>query len=262
MIVAVTVVHVVQVPADDVVRVIAVRDGFVAAPEPMGVAIVVAGAGVCGGARRRVLAADGERVLIDVVSVDMVEMPVVEVVLVTFVLDGSVPAAGAVNVVVLGVGLVLAAHAVLSSGRFALVGSLVVLVVRRWLRGVLDGTVDEVAHVRVRQRIEDVLAGAPARDDSFCAEEPQLLRHRREPHARRLRELRHAPLAIAEAMEKLEARDVSCRAEDGRRALELLVAHDRVADPPRVLLRTAHLGARRGSVGLVRGRTDHYFTIS
>ena len=42
--------------------------------------------------------------------------------------------------------------------------------------GVLDGAVDERAHVRVGQRVEDVLAGAAPRDDALGAEQAQLLR--------------------------------------------------------------------------------------
>ena len=100
VVVAVIPVRVVQVPIDEVVDVVAVRNGFVPAVRAVDVSLVVPGAGVSGGAVRRVPLADLDHMLIDVVFVDVVQVPVVKVVDVAVVHDGGVPAVGAVHVVV------------------------------------------------------------------------------------------------------------------------------------------------------------------
>lgn len=100
MIVAVTVVRVVQVAVDEVVDVIAVRDRFVPAAGPVDVRAVVARALVLRGALDRVGLADGQAVLVDVLAVRMMQMPVVQEVDVTVVLDGGVATVGPVGVIV------------------------------------------------------------------------------------------------------------------------------------------------------------------
>jgi hypothetical protein len=93
----------VQVPEDHVVDVVAVRDRVVAAVRTVHVVGLVGAARVVGRARRRVGAADVERVVVDVVAVHVVEVPVV--------LDGLVAAADGMPVVavvgVLVVGVVV-----------------------------------------------------------------------------------------------------------------------------------------------------------
>jgi hypothetical protein len=108
VIVAVTSVHVVEVPRHEVVGVIAVGHRLVAAARAVDVGRVVDLARMSRGAVRGVLAADGERVFVDVIAVYVVEVAVVEEVLVTFVLDRGMPTAGSVNVRMVLVGLVLA----------------------------------------------------------------------------------------------------------------------------------------------------------
>lgn len=98
MVVAVARVRVVQVTRDEVVGVVAVRDGFVAAAGAVSVSLVVRSAGVAGGAGRGVRAADGDGVLVGVVAMHVVQVPIVEVVGVPVVLDGNVSAARAVGV--------------------------------------------------------------------------------------------------------------------------------------------------------------------
>ena len=110
MIVAVPVVCVVQVAPDDVVRVVAVRHGLVAAVLAVRVARVVVAARVTGGAARRIGAADVEAVAVDVIAVHVVHVTVVEVVGVTLVLDRGVAAIRSVDVGMVGVRLVVVAH--------------------------------------------------------------------------------------------------------------------------------------------------------
>ena len=108
MVVAVVAVGVVEVALDEVVGVVAVRDGRVFAALAVDVTCVMATAGVVGRARRGVRGVDGDDVLVDVVAVGMVQVPVVQVVDVTFVGDRDVPAAGSVVVGMARVDVVIA----------------------------------------------------------------------------------------------------------------------------------------------------------
>lgn len=106
MAVAVVAVRVVQLAVDEVVDVVAVRDRVVAAA---GAVDVVGGMSVGRlGVLRGVGRVDGDRVLVDVVLMRMMQMTVVNVVDVALVADGRVPAARAVHVVVVGMGDVIA----------------------------------------------------------------------------------------------------------------------------------------------------------
>src|SRR4051812_36014172 len=96
------------------------------------------------------------------------------------------------------------------------------------LGSVLDGALDEVAHVFVRERIEDVFACAATRDDPLGAKKAKLLRDGGEPNARRIGKLRDAPLAIAQPIEELQAGEIAGGTENRGRAVELVVAHRRL----------------------------------
>jgi dihydrodipicolinate synthase/N-acetylneuraminate lyase len=99
VVVAVTVVPVVQPPVNEVVGVVAVRHGLVRAAR-------VVAATIRGGAGRRVRLVHGNHMLVVVVAVNRVEMPVVQVVVVVAVRDTQVAARLAVDVGVVGVGVV------------------------------------------------------------------------------------------------------------------------------------------------------------
>jgi hypothetical protein len=86
----------VQVTVHPVVQVVAVRHELVAASTPVHVPFLVAAARVSGRAPRGILACDADRVLVDVIPVLVVHVPVVQVIGVVVVGDGSVPAAGPV----------------------------------------------------------------------------------------------------------------------------------------------------------------------
>jgi hypothetical protein len=100
MVVAVAVVRVVEVTLDQIIGVIAVRHAGMSARGAVDVVGRVAGAAVVRRALRRVGRVDGDRVLIDVIAVDVMQVPIVEVVDVAGVLDREMAAAGAVNMVV------------------------------------------------------------------------------------------------------------------------------------------------------------------
>jgi hypothetical protein len=115
VVVAVIAVGVVEAAVDEVVDVVAVGHGLVPAPGAVDVLGVVDGgdARLDGVAPGGVARADGQDVLVDLAVGDVVEVPVVEVIDVAVVLDGGVPAAGAVLV---GVVLVLVLVAVVVVG--------------------------------------------------------------------------------------------------------------------------------------------------
>jgi hypothetical protein len=96
VIVAVPGARVVQVTVDPVVQVITVRHAFVAASAAVHVPLLVAPAGVGRRTARGIFARDADGVLVDVVPVLVVHVPVVQVIGVVVVRDGSVPTAGPV----------------------------------------------------------------------------------------------------------------------------------------------------------------------
>jgi hypothetical protein len=111
VVVAVAIVGMMQPTVDEITDVPAVRDGLVTAARTVDVVGVVAQCvGRHRGAGIRVVSADIDDVLVDVVAVRMVQMSVVQVVDMVAVADGGVPAAGAVVVVVVGVMGFRAAH--------------------------------------------------------------------------------------------------------------------------------------------------------
>ncbi len=109
MIVAVVAVLVMQVTIDEVVRVVTVRDRFVAA---VWAVLVIRGVlrRVVGRASGGVLPVDRERVVVDVIAVDVVEVAVVQIVRVAIVLDSGVAAARSVDVLMVTVRLVRVGH--------------------------------------------------------------------------------------------------------------------------------------------------------
>jgi hypothetical protein len=108
VIIAVTVVRVMQVAIDEVVGVITVRDGLVAAATTVcGAATGVAFAVPLRRAPQRMSQVDSEHMLIDVTCVRVMHVAVVQEVGVVIVLHGHVTTVGAVLVRVVGVGRVL-----------------------------------------------------------------------------------------------------------------------------------------------------------
>lgn len=96
--VAMTVVRMVQVAIHEVIDMIAMRHGLVAAAGAVHVVGWMAAASVAGGARCRIRCIDGNHVLVDMVAVRVVQVAIVQVVDVAVVLYGGVPAAGAMDV--------------------------------------------------------------------------------------------------------------------------------------------------------------------
>jgi hypothetical protein len=119
VVVTVVAVGMVQVPVNEVVDVIAMRDGVVAASGPVRVSglVLLRRLGRC--ASVRVLVVDGDPMFIHVVLVRMMKMSVMEVVDVPVMAHSGVTARGAVLVIVIRVdGVLILSH----TGSLALVG--------------------------------------------------------------------------------------------------------------------------------------------
>lgn len=166
MIVAVIGVGVVEVTFDDVVGVVAVRDRVMTACRAVDVVFLVARARVLGRAVRRIRRSDRDGVVVHVVAVHVVQVAVVEEILVAVVLDLLVAAVWSVLVVVAFVRLVVVRHGVLLP---ELIVVFVLVNVAQPLGCMLDRALDQVADVRVGERVEDVFSGAPPRDDALGA---------------------------------------------------------------------------------------------
>jgi hypothetical protein len=107
VIVTVPAVRMMQVSRDEVITVLGVRDGLVAAARAVSVGLVVPFAGVRGRAGRRVRRPRRDGALVDMISVRVVHMAVMEVVSVIPMSDRGVSATGPVGMIVLSVGAVL-----------------------------------------------------------------------------------------------------------------------------------------------------------
>lgn len=104
VVVAVTAVRVMQVPGDEVVDVIAVRDRLVTATRAVDMALGVTSTAVRRRARGRIGRADLDNALVHVAIVAVVEVTIVEVIDVVAMADGEVAAVSAVDVIVIGMG--------------------------------------------------------------------------------------------------------------------------------------------------------------
>jgi hypothetical protein len=132
VIITVTVVRVVEAAIDEVVGVLAVRNGLVAAVRSVNmltaVVRLIAGVGE--------LVIDRQRVLINVITVRLVQVAIVNEVDVAFVDDRRVAAAGAVDVVVIFVSVPLGSHRIN---------------LPRWPNGRIDGRFGEPTLMGLRQ---------------------------------------------------------------------------------------------------------------
>jgi hypothetical protein len=102
MVVAVTIVLVVEMTVDQVVYVVAMGDGFVPTARAMDMVRGMARARVAAGAGSRVGGGDLDHVLVIVTLMGVVEMAVVEVIHMAFMQHGGMAAAGAVLMGMIG----------------------------------------------------------------------------------------------------------------------------------------------------------------
>src|SRR5258708_24959636 len=88
------VVRVMQMSIDDIVDMVGVRNCLMSTLSAVGMARVVSGARMGRRAASRIRLAPGENVLVDGSLVEMMQVPVVKIVLVAFVFDGLLPPGG------------------------------------------------------------------------------------------------------------------------------------------------------------------------
>jgi hypothetical protein len=103
MIVAVVAVRMVQMPGDEIIDMIPMRNRFVTATGAMNVSRIMSGAAMVGCASIRVLVAHFNPVFVHMVRVRMVKMAIVEIIHMAAVPDGNMTAMGAMHVIVIGV---------------------------------------------------------------------------------------------------------------------------------------------------------------
>ncbi len=107
MIVAVIAVRVVQVPADEIVGVVAMGNRLVSATRAVRVPFIVPATAVRGRALGRIRGIDGEAALVDMVAMNMVQMPVVQVVAVVAMANALMATAGLMDMLMCFVRLVV-----------------------------------------------------------------------------------------------------------------------------------------------------------
>jgi hypothetical protein len=107
VIVTVAVVGAMKVPINEVVDVVAVRDGVVPTARTMDMAVRVSVAAVPGRAAIRVSCIDFDRAFVDMIAMHRMQMSIMQVVNMAVVFDGAMPAVRAVDVTVVGVNLVV-----------------------------------------------------------------------------------------------------------------------------------------------------------
>jgi hypothetical protein len=107
MIVAMLAVRVVQMAGDEIVQVIAVRNLFVSAGRTVRVFLIVLPTAVRGSALRWIRGIDLHGVLVDMVAVNVMQMPIVQVVAVVAMANALVTTAGLMDMLMCRVGLVI-----------------------------------------------------------------------------------------------------------------------------------------------------------
>ena len=88
---------------DEIVDMVAMRDGFVTAAGSMNMGGIMPGTAMVWRATIRVLVAHFNRMFVHVIRVWMMKMPVVEIIHMIAVSDGKVAATGSMRVIVVGV---------------------------------------------------------------------------------------------------------------------------------------------------------------
>lgn len=195
MVVAMVAVGMVQVSINEVVHMVAVRNGFVAAARTMDVTRCVSCAGVLGRAGVRIRWSHGDDVLVNVLIVRMVQVAVMQVVDVALVNHGGVAASWSMlMIMVLMVGLVACGHNdLLRAGR---------LQKSCGLSRMGEDVVQQGAYMLVGQGVEDVLGVASARDQPCGMQGLQASRNTAELGLLVLDKLGNAALSLGKPQEQ------------------------------------------------------------
>jgi hypothetical protein len=204
MIIAVITVRMVQMAGDEAVDVVAVWDCFVAATGSMHMSSIMSGAAMVGRATIRVLVTHSNPMLVHMIRMRMVKMAVVEIVHVVAVPDGNVAAAGSMRVVVVGMVRKIA------SGHFEVLSLKSVV-----FAGVRDGVLDQLEHMGIGDRVDRVLALAPALDETGLQQNLQARRNRAHPFVFGLNEFADIPFPGSQGDERPEPCGIGQSLEHG-----------------------------------------------
>jgi len=212
VIVAMRPVWVMQVAIDQIVDMVAVRHGLVAAPGTMAMTDLVPGAAMAGRAASGVACIDGDLVLVDMAVVWVMKVAVVQIVDVTVVPDGDMAAARPMGMRM----IVMNALAVV--GHF---GISFVVAVSMPFAGVGNGVVDQCQDVLVSDAVEYGAALAPPGDQTRRVQHLETRRDGRHRLAPQGRDLRNASFLSHHQHQDPEARPIRQGTEHARDGVEL-----------------------------------------
>ncbi|WP_446479919.1 hypothetical protein [Bradyrhizobium cenepequi] len=204
MIVAMIAVGMVQMPGDEIIDMVAMRDRFVAAARAMDVSSIMSGAAMVGRATIRVRVAHLNPMFVHMIGVRVVKMAIVQIIHVVAVPDGNVAALGSMHVVVVGMMRKVA------GGHFRrpFLDSVVFASMR-------NGILDEFEYMVIGDRIDRVLAFAPTFDQPGLQQHLQACRNRADCLVFGLSEFADIPLARSQNDEGLEPRRIGQSLEHG-----------------------------------------------
>jgi hypothetical protein len=215
VIVAMAAVWMVQVAIDQVVDMVAVRHGFMAAARTVLVTSLMAAAIVIRRAGVGIAAAHFDHMFVEMVFVRVMQVAIVEIVHVIAVPDRGVAAARTVLVRVFVMDLVLAVgHGLLLS---SLANSIL-------FAGMRDSILDQRQDVIVGDAVDDALAFSPASNQPGGMQDLQPGRNGRHLLAFGSGDFRNAETFLRQQHQRPEPRRVRQRVEHGCRSLQLPLA--------------------------------------
>lgn len=222
VIIAMGAVRVMEMSVDEIVDVVSVRNGLVATSGTVLVTGIMTRAGMIRGTGRGIGRAHLEHVFVDVVTMWLMQVAVVQVIHMVAVLDRDMSAAVAVNVGMAFMDLMFVRHDGMMTP-FASSGLGGGLASPRILTGVRQCIENHFGHVGVGKGVVDVFARAPPHDDVLGAQDAQPLRDSGQALAACFRQFGHAGFPLREYRQHAQPRLVSQCAKQPSGAFESLV---------------------------------------
>jgi len=204
VVVAMVTVREVQMPIDQIIHVVIVRDHFMPAAGAVDVIDVVTGATVSRSARGRIGRAHHNDVLIDVVAMRDMQMAIMQIINMVIMVNGGMAAVGTMLVGVIGV-LGAGGHGILlwewMEGHQAL----------NQLGRMPQDIADQIADVRIGQRIEHMFGLAPPLDQPRAMEGLQPRGYAAGFGLFQFHQFAHAALALCQPDEQAQPRRIAQR---------------------------------------------------
>lgn len=222
MIVAVGAMGMMEVPVDEVVDVVPMRNGLVSATRSMLVTGVVTRAGMIRSAGGGIGRADLEHMLVDVIAVRLMQVAVMQVVHVIAMFDCDVAAAGAVNMGMPFMDSMFVRH--WDDDSFSRSGFTRGLPPRGRFTGVGQCVENHFGHVGIGQGVVDVLAGPAPYHDVFGAQNAQPLRDRGQTLLAGVSKFRHAGFPLRQRRNDSQPRLLAQCAKESCGTFERLIA--------------------------------------